>query len=544
MNPSSSLPRLESSAGRTRLIVDGSPFLCLGGELHNSSSSDPSYMTPVWASLKKSGINSVVAAVGWDQVEPTEGEFEFAVVDSLLAGARSAGVRLVLIWFGAFKNALSTYAPTWVRADPIRFTRADRGTAPLPAPFTYEGSMPRPTLSVFSSALRAADRAAYAALMTHISRVDAEHTIVVMQVENEVGLLGASRDYSEPAMAAWNSPVPPELLDSVRGHPASFHDDVIALFAETTPSDGSWADRFGDGNAVADEVFMAWGFGRYLGDLAATGKTIKALPAYANAWLGPQPGQDEPGQYTSGGPTARMSGIWRIAAPDLDFVAPDIYVHDSEPVMREYAAATGTLFIPEARVLTGDAFRAIGGFNAIGYHVFGIDDVREGSQVFDAFRQLVVLAPRILDAQLEGRIMGFALDEGTESVTAGLGSITVVVRSAPKLLTRMLLDIGVRAPEPGTRPSESINDSHGPQPADARPFGIVLATGPLEYIAIGQQAMIDFSREGSHIEIDSVRELRLENGTFVDGRILNGDERLTILGVETVTAVKIKLLAL
>ena len=108
--------------------------------------------------------------------------------------------------------------------------------------------------------------------------------------------------------------------------------------------------------------------------------------------------------------------MWRIAAPALDFVAPDIYVRDSEPVMREYAAATSALFIPEARVLTGDAFRAIGRFNAFGYHVFGIDDVREGSQLTNAFRQLVSLAPRILDAQLDGRIMGFALDEATESV--------------------------------------------------------------------------------------------------------------------------------
>ena len=334
-----------------------------------------------------------------------------------------------------------------------------------------------------------------------------------------------------------------ELLRAVREDPANFHDDIVALFAGTTAENASWPDRFGTDNVVADEVFMAWGFGSYLGALAAKGKTITALPAYANAWLGPQPGQDEPGQYPSGGPTARMSGIWRIAAPALDFVAPDIYVRDSEPVMREYAAATSALFIPEARVLTGDAFRAIGGFNAIGYHVFGVDDVREGSQVTDAFRQLVSLAPQILDAQRDGRIMGFALDEGTESVTAKLDSMTVVVRSAPKLLARMLLDIGVRLPEPGPRPSESI-DAHGPQPADARPFGIVFATGPLEYIAIGQQAMIDFTQEGSHVEIDSVRELRLEDGVWVEGRILNGDERLTILGADRVTAVKITLIAL
>jgi len=539
----SKLPRLERTGAHTRLIVDGSPFLCLGGELHNSSSSDGFYMAPIWSRIRESGVNSIVASVGWDQVEPTEGAFDFAVVDELLAGARSAGVRLVLIWFGAFKNASSTYAPTWVRADSRRFERADRGPAPLPAPLTYEGSMPRPTLSVFSIALRDADEAAYAALLAHIARVDAEHTVILMQVENEVGLLGASRDHSAAAMSSWMSPIPSQLIQAVENNPGDFREDIVALFAESAPADWSWQDRFGDSNPVADEVFMAWGFGSYLGALASKGKAILALPAYANAWLGPQPGQDAPGQYPSGGPTARMSGVWRAAAPSLDFISPDIYVSDSEPVMREYSAATSPLFVPEARILTGDAFRAVGGFNAIGYHVFGFDDIREGSQVTEAFRKLIAFAPQIIDAQRDNHIAGFALDEHTESVTAELGSTTVVVRSAPKLLAQMLLDVGVRLPEPAPRPSETLTDLHGPSPADVRPFGIIFATGPLEYIAIGQQAMIDFTRAGSTVEIDSVRELRLQDGTWVDGRILNGDERLTILGDEDVAAVRIKLLA-
>ena len=115
------MPVLERSGDHVRLLVDGEPFLCLGGELHNSSSSDATHMAPIWESLGRSGVSSVVASVGWDQVEPEEGRFDFGVVDDLLNGARSAGVRLVLIWFGAFKNALSTYAPTWVRADRARF---------------------------------------------------------------------------------------------------------------------------------------------------------------------------------------------------------------------------------------------------------------------------------------------------------------------------------------------------------------------------------------------------------------------------------------
>jgi hypothetical protein len=536
------VPMLERFGDHVRLIVDGEPFLCLGGELHNSSSSDAAYMAPIWESLGRSGISSVVASVGWDQVEPEEGRFDFTVVDDLLQGARSAEVRLVLIWFGAFKNALSTYAPTWVRADRVRFPRADRGAAPYTAPFTYEGSMPRPALSVFAPELREADLRAYSALMAHLLEVDAQHTVVMMQVENEVGLLGAGRDYSPPAVDAWNSPIPVELVEAIRDDASGFHDDILELFAGATEGSMSWEQRFGTGNPVADEVFMAWGFARYLGALADAGKQIKPLPAYANAWLGPQPGQDLPGQYPSGGPTARMGGVWRTASPALDFIAPDIYVSDSATVMAEYASPRNPLFVPEARVRTGDAFLAVGAFNAIGYHAFGIDDVRDDSQLCGAMKQLLALTPEIVAAQREGRIIGFALEDDVDAVTATLQHLTVVIRNAPKLFARMLLDVGVQLPAPPPLPNETRSNSHGEQPGDSRPFGILIALGPFEFIAIGQNAMIDFSREGTGLEIDSVRELRLTDHSWTDGRILNGDERLNILGNNTVTAARITLL--
>ena len=536
------MPVLERSGDHVRLLVDGKPFLCLGGELHNSSSSDAIHMQPIWDSLGRSGISSVVASVGWDQVEPEEGRFDFAVVDDLLHGARAAGVRLVLIWFGAFKNALSTYAPTWVRADRVRFPRADRGTAPYTAPFSYEGSMPRPALSVFSPELRKADLRAYSALMQHLRDVDPHHTVVVMQVENEVGLLGTARDYSSAAVEAWNSPIPAGLLTAIEANDLDFHEDILNLFRDPTGSATSWEERFGSGNPVADEVFMAWGFARYLGALADAGKKIKPLPAYANAWLGPQPGQDLPGQYPSGGPTARMGGVWRAGAPALDFIAPDIYVSDSATVMAEYASALNPLFIPEARLRTGDAFLAVGGFNAIGYHAFGIDDVRDESQLFGAMKQLLALTPEIVAAQHDGRITGFALDDDVDTVTATLQDLTVVIRNAPKLFARMLLDVGVQLPTPSPLPNETSSNSHGEHPADSRAFGILIATGPFEFIAVGQNAMIDFSREGTELEVDSVRELRLTNGSWTDGRILNGDERLNILGNNTITAARITLL--
>ena len=539
---STQLPRLERTDTHTRLLVDGEPFIALGGELHNSSSSDATYMKPIWSAVGASGLNSVVASVGWDQVEIHEGEFDFSDVDDLIAGAVSAEVRIVLIWFGAFKNASSTYAPTWVREDTERFPRADRGSDPFPTPFSYEGSMPRPTLTVFSQALRAADRAAYSRLVQHLLDNDPTHRVIIMQVENEVGLLGVGRDRSADALRLWNSPIPASLVRSIEENPDDFHTDIVDLFTASSAVEASWSARFGEGNDVADEVFMAWGFASYVGELAAAGRAVKPLPAYANAWLGPQPGQDRPGQYPSGGPTARMGGVWRAAAPAIDFLAPDIYIPGAKSVMAEYASNANPLFVPEARFLTGNAFLALGGFDAIGFNVFGLDDAREGTQYADGCRKLLSFTREIVDAQRDNRILGFALEADEDLVTATIAGTRVTVRNAPKLLGEMLMDVGVQLSPPPARLSETPGSAHGEQPADSRPFGLVIAVSSLEFIVVGQAAMIDFALEGAVVEVDTVRELRHTPEGWVDGRVLNGDERLTILKADEVTAARVTLL--
>ena len=82
----------------------------------------------------------------------------------------------VPLWFGAFKNAHSTYAPTWVRADTDRFPRAVVNETTRPA-FTYAGAMRRPTLSVFGEELREADARAFAAFMRHLAETDTTGTV-------------------------------------------------------------------------------------------------------------------------------------------------------------------------------------------------------------------------------------------------------------------------------------------------------------------------------------------------------------------------------
>lgn len=536
------LPRLEHHAGHTRLIVDDEPFLSIGGELHNSSSSDRNYMAPLWEKIAASNANSVIATVAWDQVEPAEGTFDFSIVDGLLEDARSAGLRLVIIWFGAFKNASSTYAPSWVRSNTARFPRADRGAEHMQTPFSYKGSTPRPTLSVFSNDLFEADKAAYCRFMDHLAEFDTQHTVIMVQVENEVGLLGAGRDRSARALAAWNSPVPEALRKALANDEDAFDPSLVDVLRPIITSDASWEAHFGDGNPAADEAFMACAFAGYVGGLAAAGKEILGLPAYANAWIGPQPGQELPGNYPSGGPTARMLPVWQAVAPSLDFLAPDIYVPNSADIMEQYASQDNPLFIPEARFRAGDAFLAVGRFGGFGYHVFGLEDARPGNQYSEACRAIVSLTRDIVDAQRDGRIFGFALEQDDDGVETGFGGITVSIRNAAKLYTAMLLDAGVVLPPPPELPGETEGSAHGHTPGDNRPFGLVIQLSPLEFLVVGQGALFDFHQADAALEVDSVRELRLTPNGWQEGRFLNGDERLQVLQSDRISASRIRLL--
>ena len=536
-------PHLEElSPHHTRLIVDGAPYFAIGGELHNSSSSDAEYMHPVWEKLRDSGYNTVIATVGWDQVEEVEGRFDFTVVDELLAGARSAGVRLALIWFGAFKNANSSYAPSWVRADTARFPRAVLGEPHLPVPFDYPGSMARPVLTVFSDELLVADENAYLAFLNHLATHDAEHTVILIQVENEVGLLGSSRDRSESASAAWNADVPAALLQRLRHEPDAFDASVREALRPALEGMGTWAELFGEGNPVADEAFMAWGFASYVGRLAERGKQVHPLPVYANAWLGPQAPGDAPGVYPSGGPTAGMLGVWRAGAPALDFLSPDIYVPGSRAVMEQYAVPGNPLFIPEARFRAGDLFLAIARFGGIGYSAFGLEDGRRGNQFSDAARAILASTGAIVEAQAEQKILGFALEADQDAETAEIDGVTVTVRNGPKLFAAMLLDVGVELPPAPEPPDETDGAGHGPTPGDSRPCGLVAGLPDGSFLVIGQGAIVDFAAEGAELEIDSVRELRLADGRWEDGRILNGDERLTILPRDRIGGARVRVL--
>ncbi|MDR1402995.1 MAG: beta-galactosidase, partial [Tannerellaceae bacterium] len=384
------IPHLNKNNGRCQLYVDNQPFFMLAGELHNSSTGSAHYMRSIWARMAKQNLNTVIAPVTWELTEPEEGVFDFSPVDSIVAGARLENLRLVLLWFGSWKNGKSMYAPEWVKTDTKRFPLAkDKNGKTLN------------TLSTFGRNTLKADAKAFAALMNHIKEIDAkEHTVLMIQVQNETGVLDQAsaftsspnacmRDFSEEANKAFNGKVPEELTKYLDKHKNELYPALRKAWADNgCKKQGAWEEVFGKGTKGEDtnwkerfpyyteEIFMAWNYACYVGEIVQQGKAAYAIPMYVNAWL-KQSRAVEPGQYPSGGPQPQVLDIWRAAAPSIDFIAPDIYeVDEFDWFCEEYTRSGNPLFIPETKTgpaSAARAFYALGKYGALGYAPFGID---------------------------------------------------------------------------------------------------------------------------------------------------------------------------
>jgi Beta-galactosidase len=96
------VPYLQKQGTATQLIVEGKPFIILGGELGNSTASSLKDMERVYAKLKGMHLNTVLVPVYWELMEPEEGRFDFSLVDGAIDLARKHELKMVFLWFGAF----------------------------------------------------------------------------------------------------------------------------------------------------------------------------------------------------------------------------------------------------------------------------------------------------------------------------------------------------------------------------------------------------------------------------------------------------------
>ena len=509
------LPRIETRDGRHALIVDGAPFLMLGAQVNNSSNY-PAALPKVWPVIARLGANTVEVPVAWEQVEPVEGRFDFAFVDTLLGEARAHGKRLVLLWFGTWKNTGPNYAPLWVRTDPTRFPHMVDATG---------GE--HYALSPHARTTLEADKRAFVALMRHLRAVDSQNTVIMVQVENEVGSYRSPRDFSAEANRLFAGPVPAALVKAMGKTP------------------GDWAQVFG---RDAPAMFHAWYTARYIDDIAAAGKAEKPLPMYVNAALpadatGPHP----PESFASGGPVPAAIAVYKAAAPHIDIVAPDIYVAKHATYvgfLDAYARPDNALFVPETSNAGPVArfFYAAVGRGAIGFSPFGMDatgysNYPLGAKAVDEATVAAFAAPYRLFGQLVRVWPKLALEGRTWGVAEP---------DDPAANHEQTIDIGGwRASVSFGRPQFAFDPPTGNDPLSG---GVAIAElGAGAYLVAGQHARVTFDRPGL-TATDGWLIARVEEGHYdaagawVFERVWNGDQTDYGLNLGEPTLLRVKLM--
>jgi hypothetical protein len=486
-------PRFIAMNGRWALVVDGQPYLMLGGQIHNSSSW-PSELPGVWRSLTDMHANTVEAPVYWEQIEAQEGKFNWDNVDLLVKGAREHNLHVVLLWFGTWKNGNMHYVPQWVKTDTKRFPRVVRA----------DGD-PIDVLSASSRSNLEADKAAFTALMRHLKILDGvDHTVLLVQVENESGIVGSPRDFSPESNKEFARQVPADMLAAAHKGP------------------GTWGEVFG---GDADELFQLYHQARYLNEIVTAGEVEFDIPLYINVWLSypaaelPERRQPIPGiQYPSGGAVQRWVGLWRALAPSIKAIAPDIYGNDPgfvREVLAAYHRPDNPLLVPEIAKTDSFAkydFLALGE-GALGIAPFGIDS-RGWNILGDApatghARNFALLAPmdrEIAKLNFEGKLKTSVEEVGQAQQELDFGAWQATVSYG--------------YPQHDGRRPPGTNDAHG--------VALVAQLAANEFLVTGIDASVSFHLPGRlpgmRMQVLSAEEGSYQNGVWKAVRLWNGDE--------------------
>ena len=408
-------PYLKRQGTIKQLYVQDQPYLILGGELGNSSSSNTEYMKPIWEKVKSLDANTILAPVYWELIEPEEGKFNFNLVNDLIVNARKNNLKLIFLWFGAWKNSMSCYAPVWVKTDQKRFPRA-----------TDKNGIGQEILSPFSDNSLKADIKAFEGLTSFIKKIDSkDQTVIMIQVENEIGMLPEARDHSELANLAFKKPIPAQLSDYLKNNKNNLIPEFNAVWTKNgSKTVGNWEEVFGRSLAT-DEIFMAWHYADFINKLTAAGKAKYNLPMYLNAALNYKK-EAKPGEYPSAGPLPHIMDIWKAGAPGIDMLSPDFYNPDFKYWNDLYVRGENTLFIPEIRFEQGvgaKAFYAIGHYDSMGFSPFSIEngDEKMNADIGSAYKLLTQLSPLILKYQGKKTINGVLFDKTNSKQEVRLG---------------------------------------------------------------------------------------------------------------------------
>ena len=525
-------PRLERRGNSTaRIVANDKPMLMIGGELGNSSASTPEDVKRTFSHVHKMGLNTVLVPLSWELIEPHEGTFDMSSLDVILTEARCNELKVVLLWFGAWKNSMSCYAPEWFKRDVKRFPRAH---TPEGKPVEEASSLSRNVLE--------ADKRAFCRIMQYLRDHDAqEQTVVMVQVENEIGMIEVPRDYSADATCMYQSVVPKQLTDYIKKHQKSLHPYLKAKLQSQAKADANWLQLFGD-DIYTEEIFQTWTYATYVEQIAKAGREIYNLPMYVNVALNSRDRQ--PGQYPSGGPLAHLVDLWHCGAPSIDVLGVDIYDKGIKSWLSKYHLPNNPLFVPEIRLEDKDAMYALYAFGhhgAMGFCPFSIEDypltmatnANDWKQMdlsqddqLNAFSSAgSSLSPLVASYQLLRQAEPLILErQGTKDMDAVLldneqREADIVTPDGIRLTVKHSYTLGW---EPGAK------DAEWPETAC-----MILRLGKEDYLVIGSGVVVTFSpAESSTTWQEGDKRIGLakcEEVTIIDGkqhvvRHLNGDQ--------------------
>lgn len=444
--------------------------IILGGELGNSSASSKEDIRTIFPNLKEMRLNTVLMPVYWELIEPSEGSFDFSLLDEAIATAEQNDLKLVLLWFGSWKNSMSCYAPGWIKTDTKRFPRA-----------VTEQGKPLEILSAFSSEVLEADFNAFNALLDYLKLHDKNNTVIMIQIENEIGMLESARDHSDIAEKEYSKGVPKELS---------------AILNVKTGS--PWKEVEEDMD-YADEIFMAWNYACFVEKLAKSArKKLPSVLLYVNAALDSR--GRRPGQYPSAGPIARLAKIWKAGAPSIDYLSPDLYDPPFAPWFKQFDnIEDNRLFIPEIRRSADSgahALYAIGEHAAIGFSPFSIENAnpQEAKRLKEAYQIIEKTWPYMHNCESRGVL--FESENAKDPVKIDFG----------------LFDTPITASHFFTLPWDSRATDGSLWPAGG---GVIVQIGIDEFLIIGT---------GIVVKWESPDAASTEKKLGEDGFMLSGDD--------------------
>lgn len=385
-----------------QLVVNGVPTIVLGGELANSSATSVADIEKNFPKLEQMGLNTVAVPISWNLFEPTEDHYDYTLIDKIISQAERNHLNVIILWFGAWKSSTSCYAPVWFKRDGLRFPRM----------YTREGKTLE-CASLFSENVLAADNSALGRLLERINKMDVNNRVVMVQLENEVGMLGSARDYSPSTNDLYAGTVPEKLIKYLIQNKELLHPSMLAKWGNNGyKTEGSWTAVFGD-DIYTEEIFMAYHYADYIETLAKAARFQYNIPLSVSAAVNNS--DAKPSEYPSGGPVAHLIDIWHCAAPSIDIITPNIYGDNFLNTIEQYSLFNNPLFIsktPKSKDNGIQAFYAIGEYEAIGICPSSIDKISEqqSTRLSLAYNKLQELIPLLTQWYGKSALKGLYFD--------------------------------------------------------------------------------------------------------------------------------------